>query len=147
MSKLLSRLVAVSLLFLGVRPALAQDSVPYTEGDVVNVSADRTEPGQFNAYMRYLAGPYRQIMDEARNQGLIKSYEFYSAQPRTPHDADLYLVTVYPNFAAFDGLSDKMDAISNKVFGSMSAAETAEVDREKLHKLLGSELLRELKLK
>jgi hypothetical protein len=29
----------------------------------------------------------------------------------------------------------------------MSAAETAEVDREKLRKLLGSELLRELKLK
>jgi hypothetical protein len=54
---------------------------------------------------------------------------------------------VYPNFAVFDGLDSKMDAISNKVFGSMSAAETAEVDREKLRKLLGTELIRELVLK
>ena len=147
MSKMLSRLTALSLFFLVAGAAIAQDSVPYTEGVVVSVSSIRTEPGQFNAYMRYLAGPYRKIMDEAKTQGLITDYEFYAAQPRGPHDPDLYLITVYPNFAVFDGLSDKMDAISNKVFGSMSAAETAEVDREKLRKLLGSELVRQLKLK
>ena len=147
MTKMLSRLTALSLFFLVAGAAIAQDSEPYTEGVVVSVSSIRTEPGQFNAYMRYLAGPYRKIMDEAKTQGLITDYEFYAAQPRGPHDPDLYLITVYPNFASFDGLSDKMDVISNKVFGSMSAAESAEVDREKLRKLLGSELVRQLVLK
>jgi hypothetical protein len=147
MTAILTRLAAISLLLLVGGPTVAQDSVPYTEGVVVNVSSVRSEPGQFNAYMRYLAGPYRKIMDEAKTQGLITEYAFYAAQPKGPHDPDLYLVTVYPNFAVFDGLDSKMDAISNKVFGSMSAAETAEVDREKLRKLLGTELIRELVLK
>ena len=39
------------------------------------------------------------------------------------------MITVYPNFAVFDGLNDKTDAISNKVWGSMSASESAELDR------------------
>lgn len=147
MLKIITRLAALAVLSLGAGAVLAQDSVPYTQGAVVNVSSIRTEPGQFNAYMRYLAGPYRTIMDEAKAQGLVTDYSFYAAQPKNPGEPDLYLVTVYPNFAVFDGLDDKMDAISNKVWGSMSASETAEVDREKLRKLLGSELLRELTLK
>ena len=147
MLKTISRLAAVSLLFFGAGPALSQDAVPYTEGVVVDVSSIRTEPGQFNAYLRYLAGPYRKIMDEAKAQGLVTDYSFYAVQPRSPSDPDLYLVTTYPNFAVFDGMSDKMDAISTKVWGSMSASEQAEVDREKLRKVLGSELVRELKLK
>ena len=147
MLKIITRLAALAVLSLGAGAVLAQDSAPYTEGAVVNVSSVRTEPGQFNAYMRYLAGPYRKIMDEAKAQGLVTDYSFYAAQPKNPGEPDLYLVTVYPNFAVFDGLDDKMDAISNKVWGSMSASETAEVDREKLRKVLGSELLRELTLK
>ncbi|HEU0224006.1 MAG TPA: hypothetical protein VFR29_01060 [Steroidobacteraceae bacterium] len=143
----ITRLAAAAALAFSFGTAMAQDSVPYTEGAVVNVSSARTEPGQFNNYMRYLAGPYRKIMDEAVKQGLVLEYSFYAAQPKNPGEPDLYLITVYPNFAAFDGLGDKMDAISNKVFGSMSAAESAEVDREKLRKLIGSELVRELKLK
>lgn len=146
MSNSITRLAAAALLCLASSMAVAQE-VPYTEGKVVNVSSIRTEPGQFNNYLRYLAGPYRKIMDEAKAQGLVVEYEFYAAQPKNLSEPDLILITVYPNFAAFDGLDAKMDAISNKVFGSMSAAESAEVDREKLRKVLGSELVRELKLK
>ena len=147
MLKIIARLAALAMLTLGAGAVMAQDGVPYTSGAVVDVSSIRTEPGQFNAYLRYLAGPYRKIMDEAKAQGLVTDYSFYAAQPKNPHDADLYLVTEYPNFAVFDGLDEKMDAISNKIWGSMSASESAEVDREKLRKVLGSELLRELKLK
>ena len=39
---------------------------PYTEGAVVNVSAVRTEPGMFQEYMKYLAGPYKQMMEEQK---------------------------------------------------------------------------------
>src|SRR3990170_2972210 len=74
MLKIIARLAALAVLSLGAGAVLAQDSTPYTQGAVVNVSSIRTEPGQFNAYIRYLAGPYRKIMDEAKAQGLVTDY-------------------------------------------------------------------------
>ncbi len=147
MKKTLTGFVAAAMLTLAATAAVAQDALPYKEGVVVVVTAIRTEPGQFNNYMRYLAGDYRKIMDEAKAQGLIVSYAHYAAQPKGPHDADLYTTIAYPNFAAFDGLTDKMAAISSKVFGSMSGAEKAQVDRESLRKVLGSEVIQKLDMK
>ena len=138
----ITRLSAAALLCFGMGQALAQDA-PYVEGAVINVSSLRTQPGQFDNYISYLATTYRKIMDEAKAQGIILDYSFYSAQPRSPDDPDLYIVTVYPNYAALDGLDQRMEAISNKVFGSSSGAASAAVDREKLRKALGSETMRE----
>ncbi len=143
MKNLLSGLAAGTLLLLAT-PALAQDALPYTEGPVVAVTAVRTEPGQFNAYMRYLAGDYKKIMEEAKKQGLIIDYAHYAAQPRSPADPDLYTTITYKDFAAFDGLQQKMSAISAKVFGSMSGSEQAQVNREALRKVLGTQLIRQL---
>lgn len=143
----ISGLAAGALLSLTAAVALAQDALPYKEGVVVVVTSVRTEPGQFNNYMRYLAGDYKKIMDEAKAQGLIVSYAHYSAQPSSPSDPDLYTTIVYPNHAAFDGLSDKMAAISAKVFGSRSGAEQAQVNRESLRKVLGSEVIQQLEIK
>src|SRR3990170_4078340 len=77
--KIIARLAALAMLTLGAGAVMAQDGVPYTSGAVDDVSSIRTEPGQFNAYLRYLAGPYRKIMDEAKAQGLVTDYSFYAA--------------------------------------------------------------------
>lgn len=147
MKKTLAGFTAAALLSLVAATALGQDNLPYKEGVVVVVTSIRTEPGQFNNYMRYLGGDYRKIMDEAKAQGLIVDYGHYSAQPTSPDDADLYTTIVYPNYAAFDGLTEKMAAISAKVFGSRSGAEQAQVNRESLRKVLGSEVLQKLEIK
>jgi hypothetical protein len=55
---------------------------PYTEGNVLQATAIRTEPGMFDESMKYLAGPYRQIMEEQKKAGIIVGYDFYSALPR-----------------------------------------------------------------
>ena len=120
---------------------------PYTEGVVMNVSAVRTEPGMFEEYMKYLAGPYKQSMEEQKKAGVIIAYAIYAANPRSPHDPDLYLVTVYKNMAALDDLNAKTDAITEKVFGTLDQQSQATVARGKLRTLLGSEDIRELKLK
>ena len=126
--------------------SLAADR-PYTEGPVVNVAAVRTEPGMFEEYLKYLAGPYKQSMEEQKKAGIILDYSVYSATPRGPDDPDLYLVTVYKNFAALDGLNDRADPITEKIFGSMAAQTDATVKRGKLRTLLGDEFIRELVLK
>jgi L-rhamnose mutarotase len=119
----------------------------YTEGAVVEVGAVRTEPGMFEEYMKYLAGPYKQSMEEQKKAGVILDYSIYATVPRREGDPDLYLITVYKNMAALDDLNAKTDAISEKIFGSMDQQSAATVTRGKLRTLVGSELMRELKLK
>ena len=126
--------------------AVAADR-PYTEGNVVQVTAIRTEPGKFDEYMKYLAGPYRQIMEEQKKAGIIVDYRFYGTLPRSPHDADLYIVTTFKNMAALDGLDAKIDPITERIMGSMEQQSDATVQRGKLRTILGDELIRELVLK
>ncbi|HEX2492250.1 MAG TPA: hypothetical protein VHK24_00650 [Steroidobacter sp.] len=140
---ILHSLTALALAMIS-SSALAQDTPPYTEGAVSVVTAVRTQPGKFNEYFRYLSGPYSQVMDEAKKQGIITEYTFYAAFPRSPHDPDLYLVETYPNMAAFDSVTNKMTAISNKVFGSLQKADEADANREEIRKILGAEMVREL---
>jgi hypothetical protein len=120
---------------------------PYTEGQVLDVTAIRTEPGMFDEYMKYLAGPYRQIMEEQKKAGVILGYNFYAANPRSPDEPDLYIVTIYKNLAAMDGLNDKTDGIVEKVMGSPDQQSSATVQRGKLRTILGDEVIRELVLK
>jgi hypothetical protein len=119
----------------------------YTEGVVVNVSAIRTEPGMFDEYVKYLAGPYKQLMEEQKKAGIIVSWAVYSAVPRSPDDPDLYLITTFKNMAALDGLDARTDPMVEKIFGSTEQQTVATINRGKLRTLVGDELIRELVLK
>lgn len=120
---------------------------PYTEGAVLNVASIRTEPGMFDAYMDFLATTYKQNMEAQKAAGIILDYSVYMAVPRGPDDPDIYLVTVYKNMAALDGLAEKTDPIMQKLFGDMSQRSAATIARGKLRTTMGSERIRELKLK
>jgi hypothetical protein len=110
----------------------------------VIVTSVRTQPGKFNEYFRYLTGPYSQMMEQAKKEGLVTSYNFFGAQPKSPDEPDLYLVETYPNMAVFDTITEKMTAIANKVFGSLQKTDEADANREEIRKILGSEMVREL---
>jgi hypothetical protein len=134
-----------AILFAIASPAvIAQDTLPYKDGAVVIVTSVRTQPGKFNEYFRYLSGPYSQIMDQAKKEGVVTSYNFFGAQPKSPDEPDLYIVETYPNMAVFDTITDKMTAISKKVFGSLKQSDEADANREEIRKILGSEMIREL---
>jgi hypothetical protein len=135
-----------AVLALGASVASAADR-PYTEGAVLNVSSIRTEPGMFDAYMNFLATTYKQNMEAQKAAGIILDYSVHMAVPRGPDDPDIYLVTVYKNMAALDGLAEKTDPIMQKLFGDMSQRSAATIARGKMRTALGSEQLRQLKLK
>lgn len=144
MSRFIVRFFASILFAILGMAAMAQDTLPYKDGAVVIVTSVRTQPGKFNEYYRYLSGPYSRIMDQAKKDGIVSSYAFYGAQPRSPDTPDLYIVESYPNMAVFDTMTDKMTAISSKVFGSLKQADEADANREEIRKILGTELIREL---
>lgn len=120
---------------------------PYTEGTVSVVSSIRTEPGQYENYMKYLATTYRQLMEEQKKAGHIVDWSVYSTRPRTPGDPDLYLLTTYKNLAAMDNLQDKVEAIQEKLLGNQEARDAAMVARGKLRSLVGSEVIRKVEFK
>jgi hypothetical protein len=128
-------------------PAHAQDSRPYTQGNVLEVTSILTKPGMFDEYVKWLSGIYRQEQEELKKAGVVVDYAIYSTVPSHPGDPDLYLVVTYKNMAALDALDEKSEAIEKKLFGSLQKAAEGMATRESMRTILGSQLVRELKLK
>jgi hypothetical protein len=145
-NRFIGPLLAAALL-LAANIAPAQEERSYTEGPVTQVSSIKILPGMFDAYMKYLATTYKGIMEEAKKSGLIVDYGVFATNARNPSEPDLYLTITYKNWAARDGLQDRMDQITGKVWGSRSGADKASVDRGKMREQLGVEYIQELKLK
>jgi len=127
-------------------PVLAADRV-YTEGPVVVVTSIRTATGMFDEYLAWLAGPWKQFMEEQKKAGLILDYKVYETRPATLSDPDLYLEVTYKNWAAFDGLDAKVDPITEKMFGSRKKAEAAAVTRDQMRTVIGDQTMQQLVLK
>jgi len=145
-TRALGALAGLLLSFLAFGVAGAADR-PFSEGTVSVVASIRTEPGKFDDYLAWLAGPWKQMNEAQKAAGLIVDYFVYSAAPRSPQDADIYLVTVYKNMAALDDLDAKSDPIMEKLQGSLAEQNKAYVERGKIRTVLGSELIREAVLK
>lgn len=141
-------LLSALLVFVCANVAAVEERV-YTEGPVSVVTSVKVMDGQFDNYMAYLHASYKPLLEEQKKQGMILDYAVYSASPRGPNDADLYLVIVYPNMASFDGLDDRTEPLVQKVLKQNRAQSNAgSADRAaKWRTILGSELVRELKLK
>ena len=124
--------------------ALAQDD-PYDEGSVWNVTFVRTTEGHFDDYMENLKAGWRAVMDDAKAEGLVLSYMVLSHAPRTRNDWDLMLLVEYPNWAAFDGISDKMDALAAAHIGeTQEDRQGALISRGELRTILGPALAQQL---
>jgi len=123
------------------------DGRHFNDGPVVNVAAIRTVDGHFDDYMAWLATTWKKQEEAAKKAGLILSYRVLIVEARSPADPDIYLVTEYKNWAAFDGLGSKLDAVSAQVEGSVEKANQAEVDRGKIRTVLGSQTMQTADLK
>jgi hypothetical protein len=86
-------------------------------------------------------------MEEFKKQGIVVDYAIYQTRPRDAQDADVILTVTYKNMAALDNLQARTDPVIREVFGSLSQAASSAVDRGKLRKDVGSQLVRQLILK
>jgi hypothetical protein len=140
------RLVAVAVLCGGMAapmPALAQDK-PYTEGTVWTVTMIRVKPGDFDVYMRDVLPLRKKIDEEARKQGLVVSSHTLSGSAVGRDDFDLMFLVEYKNWAAFDGLRAKYDAIAAKVVGTEEKQMQLMTKRADEREIIGSKTMQEL---
>ena len=135
----------LTLTFVGA--AAFADEHPFTEGQIVNVSAVRTEYGKFDDYMNFLATTWKATQEAAKKAGYITGYKVISVEPRGENDPDLYLVIYYKNWAALDGATAKADTIATQIEGSVATANKGAVDRGKMRRILGSWTGQQLDLK
>ena len=149
MTAMQSRLsVSAALLVLAAFTSAAYaDGRNFNDGPVVNVAAIRTVDGKFDDYMAWLATTWKKYQEAGKKAGLIISYRVLVAQPRSPHDPDIYLVTEYKNWAALDGLGGKSNALSSQVEGSIEKANETQYERSKIRTILGSETMQTAELK
>ena len=123
---------------------LAQEDA-YDEGSVWGITFVRTKEGHFDDYMENLKAGWRAVMNDGMADGTVLSYMVLSQSPSDLHDWDLMLLVEYPNFAALDGLSDKMEAYAAQHIGATeNQRQQALISRGELRTILGNALAQEL---
>jgi hypothetical protein len=141
------------LLFFQLLVASGFAQEHYTEGTVRAVSYYRTNPGQFDNYMKYLRTNFLPQQEEAKKQGLILNYYLLLNQPANPNDWDVAVVYEYENFGDaldFDqGEADKMKEIAEKHYKTENEDKVRELAgvRLDMRKFLGVKFLRDVSLK
>jgi hypothetical protein len=123
--------------------AVAQDK-PYTEGTVWTVSMIRVKPGLFDVYMRDVLPLRKKIDEEAKKQGLVVSSHTLSGNAMGRDDWDVMFLVEYKNWAAFDGLRAKYDAIAAKVVGTEEKQVQLMTKRGEEREIIGNKTMQEL---
>ena len=150
MKTITSGLAAAALLFASSM-AVAQEH--WTEGPVWECSAYRTNPGQYDTYLKWIRAHSEKINAEAKKQGLIVDYKAFVTAPSGPDDHDVLFCTLHSNYGkALDynqGDDDKFDAISAAHWSTADEDKQAEMSspRLEMRKYLGTTYDREVTLR
>lgn len=129
----------------------SQDKRGYTDGPVTQVAYVRVEYGHFEDYVAWLNTTWKPVMEASKHAGLIIDYKVCRASPKSPDQPNIFLMITYKDMAAYGGdMGDKaadLDAVAEKVIGSLEVQNEARVFRNEYRTVLGTELIRELVLK
>jgi hypothetical protein len=136
----------VCISFLSSSVVLAQDQ--YTEGGVTRVTLVQIMPGRFNAFMEDLKTNIKPIWDAEKKAGLIEDYNiFLNTTKANPDDWDIGFGLSYKNFAALDGLSQKVLDLRMKQYGDKGKEQQVIDKRVQNARVVTSVLTREITLK
>ena len=134
------------LCFLSATAAVAQDQ--YTEGGVTRVTLVQILPGHFNAFMDDLKSNIKPIWDAQKKAGLIEGYNIFLNTTRAnPDDWDIGFAISYKNFAALDGLAQKVLDLRMQHYGDKNKEQQVVDKRVQNGRTVTSVLTREITLK
>jgi hypothetical protein len=137
---------ALCLSLMCVASAAAQDQ--YTEGGVTRVTLVQILPGHFNAFMDDLKNNIKPVWDAEKKAGLIVDYGvFLNSTKANPDDWDLGFTLSYKNFAALDGLAQKVLDLRMKQYGDKGKEQQVVDKRVQNIRVITSILTREITLK
>lgn len=142
--------IAMTAMACCLVPALAasQDEARhYDNGPVWDFSMILTKPGHFDDYMKFVATTWKAEQEALKAKGVVLDYKVFTPVDPRDGEADIVLAVEYKNMGTFDTPLDQQDAITKQIFGSLTAAQKADMDRESIRTLKGDILTRQLILK
>jgi hypothetical protein len=122
---------------------------PYTEGSVWYITMVRVKPGMLDVYMRDVLPQRKAIDAEAKKQGLELSNHILSGSAAGRDDFDVMFLTEYKNWAAFDGITAKYEAIARQVMGADFEQKNVQLmtKRTDVREIIGEKPMQELIIK
>ncbi|MDP9338173.1 MAG: hypothetical protein M3P45_04820 [Acidobacteriota bacterium] len=146
MRRALSTLLFVATLLMA-SAALAQNP-NYDVGPVWRVTYFSIKPGEGDAFWKDLREHIKPLWEEYKKAGYIVEYKaFVNPVIDHPHDWDVAVAVLYPNYAALDQLDAKGASVAVKHYGSREAALEAAKKRAELREVVASHLAREVTVK
>lgn len=139
-------IAAFCLLSMVSASAAAQDK-PWTEGTVWNVTLIRVKPGMFDVYMREVLPVRKKFDEEAKKQGLLISSHVLAGNANGRDDWDVMFLAEYKNWAAFDGMTAKYDAIAKNIVGTEEKQVQLMTKRADVREIMGDKNMQELVIK
>ena len=121
-------------------------SRPYHDGSVWDVGYIRVKPGMDEAYMAYLAGPWKAQYEALKKEGLILSYKVIESEPHGPTDFNLMLMTEYKDLATMEANEAKEDDLMQRIAGDDQKQMQGYKDRSEIREVLANRLSREILL-
>lgn len=118
-------------------------NVKVTPTNVSRVVLVRINPGQRPAFDQDIMSNFIPIWEEEKKAGIISGYEiFNNVTLDNPNEWNVGLLLTYPNYAALDGLGDKVNPIELKHYGSAAKRQAAADRRNQIGTIVSNRLIR-----
>ena len=152
MRNTISFFVLITIFVTGVgNLSYSQSEELYDSGTVWSCTFVRTGANVTDDYLKGLKNTWDATMKEAVKAGFVKSYKILLGNAANQEDFNLILMIENENMAAFDPnptRKAKMDEIQKKISENMKGEFDKTVSNyENIRELLGTKVMREIKLK
>jgi len=139
---LCATLFAVTLLI--ALAALAQNP-NYDPGPVWRVTYYEIKPGQGEAFWKDFRENLKPSYDALKKEGIVTDYKVWTnATTDHPHDWDVAVGLMFPNWAAIDQADARAATIIAKHYGSREAMIEAGKKRNEIREVVASKLAHEV---
>jgi len=108
------------------------------------VTLVRVKPGMLDTYLRELMPMRKKLDDEAKKAGILVSSHILSGAAANHDDFDVMFLDEFKNWAAFDGINAKYDAMLEKQIGNEEKRTQVMVKRTDVREITGVKTMQEL---
>jgi len=146
MRKVLSMAVLTATLLMA--SAMLAQNPNYEVGPVWRVTYFSIKPGQGDVFWKDFRENLKPVYDEFKKAGYILEYKaFVNPVADHPHDWDVAVGLLYPNWAALDQIDTKGASVVVKHYGSRETALESAKKRNEFREVIASHLAREVSVK
>ena len=103
----------------------------------------KINPGQRPAFDQDVMTNLIPVFEEEKKAGILTGYQFFNnVTADNPNDWNVGMLLSYSNYAALDGLGDRVDPIELKHYGSAAKRQAAAEHRNQLRTVVSNRLVR-----